>query len=93
MDRSASFRPAVQLVLPHAAMVVDHFHVIQQVMKAFRKIVSSWAHTKEGTILLQRKHHLFLRAQEDLTAEHAQERAAIGVRLPELEEAWNLKEA
>jgi transposase len=31
MDMSASFRPAVQKCLPHAAIVVDHFHVIQHV--------------------------------------------------------------
>jgi transposase len=93
MDMSASFRPAVQLTLPQAVIVVDHFHVIQHLMKAFRKIVSSWAHKKEGMILLHRKQHLFLRAQEDLTAEQAQERAAIGIRLPELEAAWKLKEA
>jgi len=34
MDMSASFRPAVQLCLPKAQIVVDHFHVIQHVMKA-----------------------------------------------------------
>ena len=35
MDMSASFRPAVQAALPKAQIVVDHFHVIQHVMKAF----------------------------------------------------------
>jgi transposase len=62
-------------------------------MKAFRKIVSNWAHKKEGMILLHRKQHLFLRAKEDLREDQAQERAMIGARLPELEEAWQLKEA
>lgn len=93
MDMSASFRPAVQQRLPKAVIVVDHFHVIQHVMKAFRKIVSSWAHKKEGMILLHRKQHLFLRAKEDLTEEQAQERVRIGARLSQLEEAWQLKEA
>ncbi len=92
MDMSASFRPAVEQALPHATIVVDHFHVIQHFMKAFRKVVSSWAHKKEGMILLHRKQHLFLRAKEELTQEQAQERAAIGARLPELEQAWQLKE-
>ena len=41
MDMSASYRPAVQPCLPKAQIVVDHFHVIQHVMKAFKKIVSS----------------------------------------------------
>jgi transposase len=93
MDMSASFRPAVQLCLPKAQIVVDHFHVIQHVMKAFRKIVSSWAHKKEGKPLLQGKQYLFLRAKEDLTQEQAQERCTIGAALPPLEAAWHLKEA
>ena len=93
MDMSASFRPAVQLCLPKAQIVVDHFHVIQHVMKAFKKIVSSWAHKKEGKPLLQGKQHLFLMAKEDLTEEQAQERSQIGEALPHLEAAWQLKEA
>ena len=93
MDMSASFRPAVAAALPNAQIVVDHFHVIQHVMKAFRKVLSSWAHRKEGMILLHRKQHLFLRAKEDLTQGEAQERERIGNRLPMLEKAWQLKEA
>lgn len=93
MDMSACYRPAVQLCLPHAQIVVDHFHVIQHVMKAFRKIVSSWAHKKEGKLLLQGKQHLFLMAQETLTEEQQQERTTIGDALPPLHEAWRLKEA
>lgn len=93
MDMSASFRPAVELCLPKAQIVVDHFHVIQHVMKAFKKIVSSWAHKKEGKPLLQGKQYLFLSATEDLTEAQAQERSQIGRGLPLLEAAWRLKEA
>ena len=93
MDMSASFRPAVAAALPKAQIVVDHFHVIQHVMKAFRKVLSSWAHRKEGTILLHRKQYLFLKAKEDLTQEETREREKIGTRLPALEKAWQLKEA
>jgi transposase len=93
MDMSASFRPAVQLCLPKAQIVVDHFHVIQHVMKAFKKIVSSWAHKKEGKPLLQGKQHLFLLAKEDLTEEQVKDRCKIGEALPLLEAAWQLKEA
>jgi len=92
MDMSASFRPAVQLCLPKAQIVVDHFHVIQHVMKAFRKVLSSWAHKNEGKTLLQGKQHLFLMAREDLTEEQGQERIQIAERLPALEVAWRLKE-
>ena len=93
MDMSASFRPAVAAALPNAQIVVDHFHVIQHVMKAFRKVLSSWAHRKEGMILLHRKQYLFLIAKEDLTKQEAREREKIGARLPLLEKAWQLKEA
>lgn len=93
MDMSASYRPAVQLCLPKAQIVVDHFHVIQHVMKAFKKIVSSWAHKKEGKPLLQGKQHLFLTAHEALTDAQVQERKRIGDQLPLLEAAWQLKEA
>jgi transposase len=93
MDMSASFRPAVQAALPKAQIVVDHFHVMQHIMKAFRKVLSSWAHKKEGLILLHGKQHLFLRAKEDLTQEETRERETIGTRLPVLEKAWQLKEA
>src|SRR5258705_11153747 len=84
MDMSASFRPAVQLCLPKAHIVVDHFHVIQHLMKAYKKIVSSWAHKTEGKALLQGKQYLFLTAQEHLTPEQAQERSKIGAELPPL---------
>ncbi len=93
MDMSACYRPAVQLCLPKAQIVVDHFHVIQHVMKAFKKIVSSFAHKTEGKPLLQGKQHLFLMAREDLTDTHLQERIMIGQALPALEAAWQLKEA
>jgi len=84
MDMSASFRPAVAAALPKAQIVVDHFPVIQHVMKAFRKVLSSWAHKKEGIVLLHGKQHLFLRAKEDLTEEETREREKIGARFPAL---------
>jgi len=92
MDMSASYRPAVQLCLPKAHIVVDHFHVIQHVMKGFKKVLQSWAHKKEGKPLLEGKQYLFLRAKEDLTEDQAQERTHIGEQLPFLEMAWLLKE-
>ena len=92
MDMSASYRPAVQLCLPKAHIVVDHFHVIQHVMKGFKKVLQSWAHKTEGKPLLEGKQSLFLRAKEDLSEEQAQERVRIGEHLPFLEMAWLLKE-
>lgn len=93
MDMSASFRPAVQLCLPKAQIVVDHFHVIQHVMKGFKKVLTSWAHKTEGKTLLEGNQHLFLKAKEDLNEDQAKERTRIGASLPLLEAAWHLKEA
>lgn len=92
MDMSACFRPAVYLCLPKAQIVVDHFHVIQHVMKAFKKVLQSWAHKTESKALLEGKQHLFLRAKEELTEEQAHERRRIGEQLPLVEVAWQLKE-
>jgi transposase len=93
MDMSASFRPAVQLCLPQAHIVVDHFHVIQHLMKGFKKVLASWAHKKESKVLLEGKQHLFLMAKEDLSDDQAKERIQLGQALPGLEIAWQLKEA
>ena len=93
MDMSASYRPAVHLCLPQAQIVVDHFHVIQHVMKGFRKVVSSYARKTESKALLEGKQFLFLKAQEELTQEQELDRQKIAAQLPELKRAWELKEA
>jgi len=41
-------------------------------------VLSSWAHKKEGMVLLHRKQYLFLKAKEDLTEQEAREREKIG---------------
>ncbi len=92
LDMSASFAQAIRYALPQAHLVIDHFHVIQHVMKAFRKVVSRWAHKKEGKILLHHKQQVFLRAFEELTPDQKQDRARIASHLPALETAWKLKE-
>jgi transposase len=61
-------------------------------MKGFKKVLQRWAHKKEGKPLLEGNQSLFLRAQEDLTEDQAQERRRIGEHLPLLEMAWLLKE-
>jgi transposase len=93
MDMSASFRPAVQRSLPKAQIVVDHFHVIQHVMKAFKKVVHHCTKEPRGKILLEGNRHLFVRNAEDLTAQQEQARLWIAARLPILATAWQLKEA
>ncbi len=69
MDMSRAFREAVQLCLPNARIVVDHFHVIQHVGKALKKGIGRFAKSAEGKQALDGQFHLFLRNQQDLSAE------------------------
>lgn len=93
MDMSRAFREAVQLCLPRARIVADHFHVIQHVNKAVKKVVLRVAKSAEGKSVLDGKLHLFLRNQEDLTATQEQSRATLAQAFPEIAQAWRLKEA
>ncbi len=93
MDMSITFREAVQLCLPRARIVADHFHVIQHVGKAVNKVIGRCAKSADGKKALDGQRHLFLRNQEDLSAEEAQTRAALAQAFPEIEVAWQLKEA
>ena len=92
MDRSRPFREAVQLCLPHARIVADHFHVIQHVGKALKKVLGRFAKSAEGKQALEGQGHLFCRNQEDLSAEDEQSRASLAEAFPEIAVAWQLKE-
>jgi transposase len=93
MDMSTTFREAVQLCLPRARIVADHFHVIQHVNKAVNKVIGRWAKTEAGKQALEGQRQLFLRNQEDLSAEEEQSRATLAAAFPEIRKAWQLKEA
>jgi transposase len=93
MDMSTTFREAVQLVLPHARIVADHFHVIQHVGKALKKVIGRHAKKEVGKQALEGQRHLFLRNQQDLSTEEEHSRAALALAFPEIAMAWQLKEA
>ena len=93
MDMSTTFREAVQLCLPHARIVADHFHVIQHVNKAVNKVLGRFATKEESKKAFEGQRHLFLRNQEDLSAEEEQPRASLAAAFPEIGKAWQLKEA
>jgi len=93
MDMSTTFREAVQLCLPRARIVADHFHVIQHVGKALGKVIGRWANKEQSKQALAGQRHLFLRNQEDLSAEEEQSRATLATAFPEIATAWQLKEA
>jgi transposase len=92
MDMSTPFREAVQLCLPRARIVADHFHVIQHVGKAVNKLLGRYAKKEESKQALEGQRHLFLRNKEDLSAEEEQTRATLAAAFPEIGRAWQLKE-
>src|SRR5260370_25196811 len=52
MDMSRAFREAVQLCLPRARIVADHFHVIQHESLAVKTRIGRWAKKAEGKTTL-----------------------------------------
>ena len=93
MDMSGSFREAVQLCLPRARIVADHFHVVQHVGKALAQVLSRCARSQEGRAALKGQRHLFLRAAAGLEPEEDEVRAQLAQRFPDLAAAWGHKEA
>jgi transposase len=93
MDMSGSFREAVQLCLPGARIVADHFHVVQHVGQALAQVLSRCARSQEGRRALKGQRHLFLRAAEDLEPEEAERRDQLAQAFPDLAAAWQHKEA
>jgi transposase len=93
MDMSGSFREVVQLCLPRARIVADHFHVVQHVGKALAQVLSRCARSQEGRAALKGQRHLFLRAAEDLAPEDEERRGQLAERFPDLAAAWEHKEA
>lgn len=93
MDMSRPFREAVRLCFPQARIVADHFHVIQHVGTAVKKVIGHWAKQPEGKQALEGQSHLFLCNREDLSAEEEQARSSLATAFPEIGAAWRLKEA
>lgn len=50
MEMSETFHRAVQLCLPPARTVADHFHVLQQVGEAPGRVIGSFATVEESTL-------------------------------------------
>ena len=92
MDMSETFRGAVQLCLPRACIVADHFHVIGHVGKALKSVITRWAKSEPGKTALEGQRHLFLRNREELSVEEEQRRAHLALLFPEIGSAWQLKE-
>jgi Transposase len=48
-EMSKTFHRAVQLCLPHALIIADHFYVLQQVGRVLDKLIGSLATMEEAT--------------------------------------------
>ncbi len=72
--------------------MADHVHVIQHVGKAVKKVIDRCTRSAAGKQTLDSQLHLFLRNQEDLSAEEEQARASLAQAFPEFNAAWQLKE-
>jgi transposase len=70
-------REAVQLCLPQARIVADHFHVIQHVCKALGKVIGRCAKKEPGKQASEGHRHLFSRNQENLSASEEESRATL----------------
>ena len=92
MDMSETFRGAVQLCLPRARIVADHFHVVQHVGKALNKVLSRIAKSEAGKKAKACQRHLFLQSKQRLSEEQEQIRARLAAAFPALGAAWQLKE-
>ncbi len=92
MDMSETFRGAVQLCLPRARIVADHFHVVQHVGKAGNLVLGRLAKSEAGKKALDGQRHLFLQGKEQLSEEQEQTRATLAAAFPALGVAWHLKE-
>jgi len=93
MDMRAAFREAVQVCLPRARIVADHFPVVQPVGKALAQVWGRCARSQEGRGTLKGHRHLFLRAVEDLEPEEEERRTHLAEGFPDLAAAWRHKEA
>ena len=88
IDMCPLYLNAVQEVLPHVQIVVDHFHIIQD---ANRRI-DSMRLILQDIFKKSIPRYIFTKNKEDLTSFHGQYLAEIIKRYPELTMFWETKE-
>ncbi len=95
MDMWAPYRDAVRLVLPHACIVVDKFHVVRMANEAMERIRKSHRMTLPTKARLQLKDDrwILLRNSEDLAAHKRMIMETWFDRFPDLKAGYEAKEA
>jgi transposase len=95
MDMSNTYRDTVQLCLPRAKIVADRFHVVRRVGKALSQVrlrlQRALGQERKGELFGLR--YALLGDPLNWTAQERQGLARWFQKLPELELAWQLKEA
>lgn len=95
MDMHEPYREAVQMCLPRAKVVVDHFHVIRhvnRVVDAIRiRLQTSNGQQKKTSQLYKRRYSL-LKGREHLANWERPRLVQLFGQYPELKKAWQMKE-
>ncbi len=95
MDMHEPYREAVQMCLPRAKVVVDHFHVIRhvnRVVDAVRIRLQASSGQARKTSSLYRRRYSLLKAREKLADWERPRLAQLLGQHPELRRAWQMKE-
>ena len=94
IDMSERYRQVVELCLPRAQIVVDRFHAVQRVGQALDQVrlrlQRARGEERRGTIY--RLRYALLRDPADWTETERTTLTALFAELPELQQAWQLKE-
>lgn len=95
MDMHEPYREAVEMCLPRAKVVVDHFHVIRHVNRVVDTVrIRLQAGSGQGkkTSKLYKRRYSLLRSREKLAKWERPGLARLFDQYPELKKAWQLKE-
>jgi transposase len=95
IDMSATFRSVIELCLPRAMIVADHFHVVRRVGKALTQVRLRLQRqqAREGKKDLETLRTVVGRDPATWTKDERAQITALFADLPDLEHAWTLKEA
>ncbi|ADJ25927.1 transposase IS204/IS1001/IS1096/IS1165 family protein [Dehalogenimonas lykanthroporepellens BL-DC-9] len=96
MDMHEPFRQAVQLCLPQARIVVDKYHFVWHINQALEKTRSRLQGGRGNTGIRRRLYqnrYALLKSEDKLTEREKATLAELFLHYPEIEKAWQLKEA
>ena len=95
MDMWKPYKNAVHTVFPDIPIIIDHFHVIKNLIKSMDTVRASICKNAKAMERKSLKHNRFLmlRNNEDLSSKQGQDLLALFKAYPKLENIYLLKEA